>query len=122
MSRPSKFTTERVEAILADLRIGCTRTAASECNGIDRTTFTLWLERYPSFSSQVHEAESFAEQAMTAAISKAAQSGDWRASLEWLKRRRPEDWSEVQKQEISGPNGRPVVREINVILQERGDV
>lgn len=121
MSRPSKYTTERVTAILSDLRNGCTRTAAAECNGIQRETLYDWMERYPTFLTQVQMAESDAERAMTDIVRNAASGGDWKAALEWLKRRRPDDWSEVQKQEISGPGGRPVITEIQVTLHEVAD-
>ncbi len=33
---------------------------------------------------------------------------DWRAALEWLKRRRREDWSEKTISEVSGPDGGPL--------------
>src|SRR5262249_32221069 len=35
------------------------------------------------------------------------QESDWRAALEWLKRRRKDDWSE--RQEVSGTDGEPLL-------------
>lgn len=92
--RCDKKTPERVEAILRDLRLGCTFKAAAECNGIDRDTLYLWIAKDSALSALVREAESQAERHHTVALAAAAKSGDWKASVEWLKRRRPDDWGD----------------------------
>lgn len=94
MSRPAKYTPARAEAIIRDLRLGCTHTAASEANGISLDTFGRWMVRYAAFAESVRAAEADAERRMTKTITKAAVEGDWKAAVEYLKRRRNVDWGD----------------------------
>lgn len=94
MARPSKYEPERVKRIVDALRGGCSRRDAYEYGGIDHQTFNNWLSRYSSFSQQVVDAEAQAAVMHTANIAKAAKEGDWKASLEWLKRRRRDEWGD----------------------------
>jgi len=52
-----------------------------------------WLEQFSSFSIQVTSAESFAAVKMTTLVTKAAEQ-DARYALEWLKRRRRDEWGD----------------------------
>ena len=94
MARPSKYTPERIKRILDALRGGCSRRDAYEYGAIDSETFANWIHRYSDFSEQVIAAESAAAVMHTANIMKAAKEGDWKASLEWLKRRRRLEWGD----------------------------
>jgi len=86
--------TETQIIILEALKNGNTRKAAAEYAGIGRTTFYEWMEKNPTFADAVTQAEATAEVGFTTVLSQAALAGDWRASLEWLRRRRPEDWGD----------------------------
>lgn len=103
--RPSKRTPEIDKVIEEALRLGSTRRAACACAGISEDTFAIWLKRYSDFSDLVNRVEGEVERRMAATIIKAANDGDYRAALEWLKRRRPADWGDVSKHEHTGPDG-----------------
>lgn len=102
MARPTKLTPETQNAIIKALRIGATRKTAAEAAGVDYRTFLNWLERgdeaqkgiYFQFFQSVSVAESEAFLKYTSIIAKAAQGGEWRAALEFLKRRDREHWGD----------------------------
>jgi hypothetical protein len=100
MARPTKYTTERVAKIVEALQGGNTRAAASAFGGVDQATFDRWMLRYAHFAEAVREAEAQAELAHVATIKHASDSGDWRAALAWLERRRNRDWGKREKLEI----------------------
>jgi len=102
MARPSKFTPERRQRILGAIRAGSFAEAAAEFGGISASTFYEWLERgrggdarYAKFAEEVRQASAEAEVRHASQISKAGQSGDWRASAFWLSRARRERWGRV---------------------------
>ena len=122
VGRPTKFTTSRAARVLDGLRTGMTRGAACSEAEVKYITLYRWIKRHPAFAQQVEEAELAAEARFTAVIAKAAfghqvtrtrtiekSNGDheimtdsyfeydWRAAMEWLKRRRRDDWSDRQE-------------------------
>ena len=101
MARPTKYEKERCDKILHALRAGCTRKAASSAGGIDFQTFLNWLSRYSGFSTDVEIAENDAEREFTLTVANAAGQGDARMAIEWLKRRRRDDWGDSVKQDTS---------------------
>lgn len=137
--RPTDFTPKTVEKILTGLRNGLTRRAASAQGGITYKTLNQWLKQKSKviFVSQVEEAEDAAEADFTGVLKKAAfghevriektktnEDGtsvttvetrwefDWRAGLEWLKRRRREDWSEqITVEDEIGPRRQALAEE-----------
>lgn len=54
--RPTIYTEELCDAILAGLRDGLTRETAAEVN-VSRTTFYRWIEERPDFRDAVEKAE-----------------------------------------------------------------
>lgn len=100
MARPTKLTAAVEKAILDALRVGATRTAAFEAAGVSRSKISVWMARFESFRDAVTRAEADAEIRATITIRQAYDAGDWRAAVEWLKRRRPAEWSETQRVEI----------------------
>lgn len=94
--RQFRMTIERRAKIIERLRAGCTRTAACQSVGISYDTLLLWLKNSEPFATEVQQAEADAEVRMTTRIAAEVvkPDGDWRAALEWLKRRRPQDWGE----------------------------
>jgi transposase-like protein len=100
MARPTKYTPERVARIVEALEGGNTRRAAAMAAGIDEGTLERWVRRYAGFAGAGREAEAQAEVAHVSTIKQASDSGDWRAALAWLERRRNEDWGRRDKVEI----------------------
>lgn len=93
MARPTKYDDAKANQIATLLRSGCTRKDAVGSVSIDYHTFLNWLERNSSFSSLVGSAESFAAVKMTTILTKAAEQ-DAKYALEWLKRRRRDEWGD----------------------------
>ena len=100
--RPTKLTPEAQAAIVKAIDIGATRKDAAEAAGVDYRTFLNWLERgekagrgiYFQFFQAVTTAEAQVRINFTAVIAKAANGGDWRASVEYLKRRDKQHWGD----------------------------
>ena len=74
--------------------------AAAKAAGVSRQTVYNWLERgraarsgkLRAFADAVDQAEAEAEVTAVACIRTAMEAGDWRAAVEYLKRRHPDRW------------------------------
>jgi hypothetical protein len=97
----SKYTSERVERILASLKNGNPRFVAAAKGGISVMTLRNWLKDKPEFEQAVLEAESSAVSAHIGNINRAAiQNGNWQASAWWLERRYPQEFGRVDRLEV----------------------
>jgi DNA-binding XRE family transcriptional regulator len=99
MARPTKRTPE-VEKKLRDLlRCGATRADAARAAGITYETLRQWEKDDAEFAEDIAQSESECAARMAARIYQEAtrSDGDWRAAVEWLKRRRRDEWSERQE-------------------------
>ena len=105
MARPSKYTPETAEKIVAALRAGNTLKDSALYVGIDEKTLANWRRRYSDFSDRLARAEAEATVKHVAAIARAAQDGDWRAAAWWLERRHSAEWRERKEQQITGKDG-----------------
>ncbi len=94
--RPSKRTTERVEAILADLRTGATLRAAAQANGISEDTLSRWRDDR-GLNLRIEQAVAQAARACEIEIHRAATSGCWKAALAYLSRRSPDEWGDPHR-------------------------
>ena len=94
--RKTKRTPEVEKRILDALRVGATREDAFGAAGISERTFYEWMEQFPQFSQSVVHAESACAVRMSARIYQeaTAEKGDWKAALEYLKRRRRAEWGD----------------------------
>lgn len=100
----------RSEVILRALRIGVPQKWAAQTSGVDESTLTRWLAQgrewdgteldevpeasrvYAAFARDVMRAKGAAVAFHVGVLTKAAQGGSWRASLEWLRTQAPEDF------------------------------
>ena len=106
IGRPSVLS-EAGPRIIAALRNGADRAAAVGYAGVPYGTVRSWISRgrsghtpYDEFAAQVEAAEAEAAVRMAKVIFDAAHAEhDYRAALEWLKRRRPEEWGEPKAKE-----------------------
>lgn len=94
--RPTKYTPANRKKILDALKNGALRKDAAEAAGVGTSTFSEWLNQFPEFSEAVEAAEAEVANACAARIVQEARdpSGDWKAALEYLKKRRRNDWGE----------------------------
>lgn len=104
------------EAIIESVREGNYLEPSAEAAGVSRKTVYEWVSRgegtddrsadpvYVDFAQRYRQAQAEAEQKMVRALSAAAVE-DWRAAEAWLKRARPERWTERQQvQHDVGPS------------------
>jgi hypothetical protein len=87
--RPSKYTPDTIDRILAALRAGCTYKQVCEAAGIGETALWEWRKEHPDLVERMAEARAVACQKALEAI-QAAGEKDWRAYAEWLKLCHPE--------------------------------
>ena len=97
MARPTKFTDRVCAKILEGLQAGLTRSAATGRAGVHPAQIGRWCADNPGFATNCDIAEAEAEARSTAIITNAAQNGDPKMALEWLKRRRRDDWGDNEK-------------------------
>ena len=113
-----KITPKRIQIIVEALEKGNTRKNACIQAGIGTTTFHEWLnkgnpehpsftqkraDKYRKFREAVMRAESEVESIHVENLLLHAQR-DYRASVEWLKRRKPHEWGEIQRVEQTNAN------------------
>jgi hypothetical protein len=144
MARPTKFSLIKARKIVEGLKAGMTRTAAAGLVDVSQDSLQRWCQRSAMFAEHVAQAEAEAEARYTQVIARAAfgyevrktktterlgvdgtpvietvtetsRDSDWRAALEWLKRRRKGDWSE--RTEVMGGEGEPIV--LKVVYEEQ---
>lgn len=103
MARPSKLTPESSEKIVDAILHGATYKDAAESAGIDYNTFNEWMKKgadakngaYREFNEAVSKANAECAVNFTRVIQSNAAKGDWKAALEWLKRRRRGEWGDA---------------------------
>ena len=93
MGRPTKYDDAKAEKIATLLRGGCTRKDAAGSVGVEYQTFLNWMARNYSFLTLVGVSEAFAAVKMTTILTKAAEQ-DPKYALEWLKRRKRDEWGD----------------------------
>jgi len=111
--RPSKLTPETVKTLTDAIGLGASYVDACGAAGIDYSTFAMWMQKgrdakrgeYVDFLEAIRAEEAAATLRHLAVINNAAAKGDWKASLEWLKRRRRDDWGDASKVDLSNSDG-----------------
>ena len=129
MARPTKLNLETSSAIVNALKIGATRKDAAGAAGVDYTTFLNWMAAgevaksgaFFEFFNACTKAEHAARLNYTKVIAMAANGGDWRAALEYLKRRDPENWSDKNTLELTGAGGKDLIPEKDKEADARHD-
>lgn len=124
--RPEVRRVQRGQAIVEALGVGCTYKAACEMVNIDDSTFYKYMAigreeaqaeppretPHAEFFRQVTRACARSESAILADIRRICRDrGDARTLLELLGRRFPERWGRVERVELTGAEGEPLVPE-----------
>ncbi len=102
MPRPTKLTPEVHAAIVEMILHGSTKKDAAEAAGVHYDTFNNWMLSgqaakkgiYFEFFEAIRRAEAQCSVNYDRVIQTAAAKGDWKAALEWKRRRRREDWGD----------------------------
>lgn len=90
MTTQNRYTADRVDRLLASLRLGATHRIAAQCAGIGVSTMRDWLRDKPMFADAVREAEAYGAVLMLERITTAANEGTWQAAAWLLERRYPD--------------------------------
>ena len=100
--RPSKLTPEVTDKIAEMVLHGATFSDACRAADVSYDTFRAWMVqgeaatsgKFYDFYHKVTVADAECGVNMTRMIQQAAANRDWKAALEWLKRRRRADWGD----------------------------
>lgn len=98
--RPTKYTPENTEKILAAIRVGAPFTHACRVGGVSFETFNEWRKQYPEFSESVKVAEGESVKNALDVIDKAALKGNWAAAAWRLERRYPHEFGRRDRMPI----------------------
>ena len=112
MARPTKLNEDTHKAIVDAVSIGATYKDAAGAAGVWYTTFNDWMTRgekaksgqYYEFYHAVEQAKAVAFLNYTKTIASAAAKGDWRAAMEYLKRRDRDNWGDGTELPGGGDN------------------
>lgn len=90
MARPTKYTSETAEEIIAGIAVGLTNKDAALAAGISEDTFIRWNNRYADFANRVTRAKSQRSRTWLKMLRDNAAKGDTKAIAELLDRCAPD--------------------------------
>lgn len=97
--RPTLYNETLGKAICDKIAVGMTKRGACGLLGVTEEVFQLWSTTRDGFITMLAQAEAEAEEALTktlfAAGTNGETKGDYKASIEWLKRRRRADYGDT---------------------------
>ena len=112
--RPTKYSPEVHERIVASVRDGNYRKVAAGAGGIEERTLMDWLnagrdgeEPFASLLADIEAAERDAEADMVKVVRESAKE-DWHAASWYLARKHTDRWGQKQAVEVTGANGGPL--------------
>ena len=117
MTRQTILTPAIQDAMVNAIAAGSYAYVAADFVGISRSTHYAWLERgelgeapFSEYLDAIRKAEAASEVRNVAIIQKAADEGDWRASITYLERKFPDRWGKRERNsiELTGANGAPI--------------
>lgn len=108
VGRPSSFNDNVLETIVRLAADGKTEVEISEIIGVSDRTLRLWKGKHPELLPALKEAKAIADDLVEASLFQQAVAGNTTASIFWLKNRRPKEWRDVQRHELTGNGGGPI--------------
>lgn len=118
MARKSKLTPETAHTAEVLSRLGFTDEKLAAALGISRSTLHEWRKANPEFSERLKGAKSAADAKVLDALFQRATGYEApdgthipphpTAIIFYLKNRRPAEWRDTQRQEITGADGAPL--------------
>ena len=115
MTTQNRYTADRVDRLLASLRLGATHRIAAQCAGIGVTTMRDWLRDKPMFAEAVREAEAYGAVLMLERITAAAKEGTWQAAAWLLERRYPDMYGRFPENARRAADG-DTVSEVRIVI------
>lgn len=115
MTTQNRYTADRVDRLLAALRLGATHRIAAQCAGIGVSTMRDWIRDKPMFAESVAEAEAYGAVLMLERITAAANEGTWQAAAWLLERRYPDMYGRFPENARRAANG-DNVSEVRVVI------
>lgn len=113
LGRPTKYTEQLGAAICERVRGGATFRDACAAERVSEDSFARWRARYADFAERLLQAEAECACDMAELLRLGAMK-DPRFAVEWLKRRRRDEWGDNLKAEHSGQVGIIGIREVIV--------
>ena len=105
----SKYDKDKVlAAIESTVDMGATMAQIATACGISQCTLYEWVKKYPEISEPIARARCRADAPAENAVYKAVLKGDVNAAKWWLINRQRGEWSETNRVEVSGPEGKPI--------------
>jgi hypothetical protein len=118
MARPSKLTTATAHTAQTLARLGFTDERVAAALNVSRSTLAAWKSGDPEFRDALKAAKATADAAVADGLFRracgfTADDGTYFpphpvAAIFWLKNRAGADWRDIQRQELSGPDGGPI--------------
>ena len=108
----NKFTPAAKKRILSAVAKGATYQIAANYGGVSLSTLMTWKRRgeeedegeYVKFFEDFELAKGAAAMKWLGAIDEAAEGGDWRAGMEMLKRRYPDEFGDSSRVDLKSDN------------------
>lgn len=112
LGRPTKYTPEMCDAVIALGEDGAGKAEMAKAIGIDRDTFKEWCKTNPIFSAAVKKAvdasQAWWEEQGRRRTFDAGPMFSATSYIFQMKNRFPDDWRDVSRQEQTGAGGGPV--------------
>jgi len=113
VGRPSKLTPETIKTLTDAIGLGASYVDACTMAGLNYDTFMKWKQKgqaaksgeYVQFIHTIEAAKTAGKMRHLAVINNAAAKGDWKASLEWLKRMFRDEWGDAAKVDLTNSDG-----------------
>lgn len=107
----TKYEPARVAKIIEAIGVGATYQIAAGHAGISVDTLDRWRKRYADFADMLFEAEG---KAAVKWLSKIELDPSWQSSAWKLERRYPNEYGKtISEQRVTGPDGGPLVINLN---------
>ena len=99
MAAHPKITPDKVEQVIAALRIGADIAGAAHLISVSTSGLERYMVRHPLVKVRADEARKIADDRVQSALYKSAVGGNVTAMIFWLKNRRADRWRDVHKHE-----------------------
>lgn len=102
MGRPSSFDERLIAPLLLAAEKGAKDEELAAALGVSTRTFSRWKSAHPDFCQALKNSKSAADDLMEESLYEAGLAGNTTAQIFWLKNRRPAEWRDVHKIDVSG--------------------